>query len=340
MGNELVYSKSYDEFNIVARTFRSLSLFDKEGNQLKTISSDSLLRMTTDNNHVYVLIGDSSFYIIAVYDFALNQIERIPLPNMSSPQNYGADYIVAANRRIMFNSPNTGGSYGHRMGFIDLNKGREVHYVDIKQTGSSCYRFMSYYDKATDSFYTKDGIKILKLNENTYEWEDTGATNFKATSPCSSQTYQLSFINGINNGIYCDSYGEGGIGAVTYGYNNREGFITYNDGNGNMFNQYCMLNENKAFVYGVANSLILGAIEDFKNEIVTVKSVEGVKTGRYGLYPMFKHPYKNIILIPISNSTNAKIMIYDYDNDAYSIFDTGIASTNAYACNAVTVPKQ
>lgn len=339
MGNELVYSCGYDAYNIVVREGYKIVLYDTDGIKLNEVVGNQVFRMTADNHYVYALCGDDTDYHIKLYDFLLNEVDSILLPGMNTPTNYQYDLIVASGKKVMFHSINSGGGLAHRMGFIDLNKSKEVHYVDVNVTGSSCKRAEIFYDETTDRFYSRTGSTVIKLNEDTYEWEDTGYANFISINPCSRVSWDVSFINGLGNAI-CSGAASGNVVNLTYVYNNREGVVAYKNENDLPLWYHVMLDEETPFAYTVDNNsyVEIGTITDLMNPTVVTKKLD-IRTNRNGIFPMYKHPYKNIILIPVSNDAIPKICVYNYETETYSIINCTYATPATFSCNAVTVPK-
>lgn len=337
-------AKGYDDFNIAVREGPNVVLYDTNGNKLNEArNADDILRMATDDYYVYALCGNDTAYYIKLYDFLLNEVDSIILPGMKAPLNLQYDLIVAGRKKVMFHSMNNGGGNTHRMGFVDLNKNKDVHYVDVSFADTTCARMEFFYDEATGSFYSRgrDVSKVVKLNEDTYEWEDTGYSSFTSDRPCDRTSYEVSFINGLGNAI-CSSgtLHNSTSGDLTYVYNNKSGNVVYRTEDNERIAYYVMLNRNTPFVYTVDEnkSIKIGTIRDLMAPVVETKKID-IKAGRYGLFPMYKHPYKNIMLIPVSNTGIPKICVYDYEADTYDIIQCTYEAKSQFFCNAVTVPS-
>ena len=337
-GSNLVW---FNDYNIVVRESANLVLYNIGGTILKDVAVADMLQMTCDNYYVYVFRGNRTDYHIDLYDFNLNLVDSILLPEMKNGTDYSSNRIVAGSKKIMFYSANSAG-FGYRMGYLNLNKNKEVHYTDVTQLGTTCVLSLFYYDKNTNSFYSKRNTEnspsaLAKLNEDTYGWEDTGYANFRNANPCDKTEFNMSFINGFANGI---TSGVVNTHNVNYIYNNREGVITYKNQDGNKPINHVMLNDTIPMVYGVyGNKIFIGTITDLMNENITTMEIgENVITGRYGYFPMFKHQCRNIVLIPLGNTTIPKICIYNIDTATYSIFNCTHGAGAFFLCNAVTVP--
>lgn len=337
-GTVQVWQSGYDAYNIVVREGENVVLYDVQGGKLNEINSGAILRMAADDYYIYVLWGDQNEYRIKMYDFSLNEVDSVLLPDKNTPNMdtgyYANNNLVAANKKMMFNSK----SVGPQMGFIDLNKDKSVHYVDVTYAGSAALRQEFYYDKNTDCFYSRRGDLLQRLNETTYEWEDTDYLGFISNNPTRYSSWHTTFIGGLSNMLCCGEYHLYSE-SLQYIHNNKEKVVKYNNTKGDLnIISYVMLDEKTPFFY--AQGMKIGTVHDLLNPIVEVEDLEGLATGRYGYSSMYKHPYKNIILIPLNRNTIPEICVYDYDLKTYTVFQCTYKATTMQSCNAITVPKQ
>lgn len=83
-GTTQVWQSGYDAYNIVVREGENVVLYDVQGSKLNEINSSAILRMAADDYYIYVLWGDQNEYRIKMYDFSLNEVDSVLLPDKNA----------------------------------------------------------------------------------------------------------------------------------------------------------------------------------------------------------------------------------------------------------------
>ncbi len=297
----------FSDYNIVTREKKALYLYDNNGNLLESTGEINCLHVSYNGvGSIFALCDFTDHLELRVFDLSLNQITSYNISDAGGTTNAVFVKIISVGNRVLFVCPNTVGGKERRLGFFDFGVSNEIHWIPVTISGSACLVNNIWYNIEKDAFYTHKGVTLWKLDEQLYDFIPENEPGYPSANPCTynwDRPFNVGSYGELTENVWSTFIPTSGVGYVQY-RNGDEPPIIYKDNSNINFYNAVQLNDRSilAILKGNNNSLFFKKITDFFTANVGDATYAGIVISDGGvLFPMYKHPYKDIVAIPAKN---------------------------------------